>query len=540
MKLRNPKTGNLMSRVPDVGNPWLDAGIVAVSTLPPEWYPADFITESFPGQFRNWFYSLLALSTMVDGRPPFKTLLGFATVKDQHGQDMHKSAGNSIEFNAAADDFGADVMRWLYCRQSPASNLNFGPEPAREVRAAFHLKLWNCYSFFCNYAALDGFEPATPAVPVSQRPDIDRWILSDLQLLVTTCRAAFESYDVQSACLAVERFVDDKLSNWYVRRNRRRFWSKSGEDVTKLAAYQTLHTVLTTLCRLVAPVVPFLAETMWQNLMNGQSPPVATGGLAASVHLTDYPEADQTLIDPELSSDTERLLELVNLGGSARNQAGVRGRQPLAELRVRAGSPAVQRAADRFADLLRDELNVKAVSTDAGGPVLKTNVKLNRKTAAAKLKAAGKAAEVELAAADPAAVAAALRAGGYTLAGVELAAEDFQVEFAAPDGWAGVADGGTQVLLDTRITPALRAEGLAREVVRLVQDARRAAGLDVADKIALHLAASGELAEAVAAHRDTIAAEVQATAWPAEPLSGYAVEAEADGLPLTITLRKEG
>ncbi len=532
VKLRNPTTGNLMTRVPDVGNPWLDAGIVAVSTLPADWYPADFITESFPGQFRNWFYSLLALSTMVtDGRPPFKTLLGFATVKDQHGHDMHKSAGNSIEFNHAADEFGADVMRWLYCRHSPTSNLNFGPEPAAEVRARFHLKLWNCYSFFCNYAALDGFDPALPAVPVSQRPDIDRWILSDLQLLVTTCRAGFESYDVQSACLAVERFVDDKLSNWYVRRNRRRFWSKSGEDATKPAAYQTLHTVLTTLCRLIAPVVPFLAETMWQNLGTG----------IESVHLTNYPEADQSLIDPELSTDTERLLELVNLGGSARNQAGVRGRQPLAELRVRAGSPAVQRAADRFADLLRDELNVKAVSTDAAtGPALKVGVRMNRKTAAAKLRAAGKAAEEQLAAADPVAVAASLRSGTFTLAGVELAAEDFQVEYAAPDGWAGVADGGTQVLLDTRITPALRAEGLAREVVRLVQDARKAAGLDVADKIALHLVTTGELAEAIAAHRETIAAEVQATAWAADPLSGYAVEAEADGLPLTITLRKEG
>src|SRR5581483_10063836 len=201
VKIKNPRTGNLMSRIPDVGNPWLDAGIVAFSTMKyntdrrywDEWYPADFITESFPGQFRNWFYALLAMSTMmtldeprpVEERRPFKTLLGHGLVKDQYGNPMSKSAGNSIEFVAAADEggaildakgnrvpfkpIGADVMRWLYCRHDPAKNLNFGPDPANEVRAKFHIKLWNCYAFFCNYARLDGFDPSAPQVPVAER-----------------------------------------------------------------------------------------------------------------------------------------------------------------------------------------------------------------------------------------------------------------------------------------------------------------------------------------------------------------------------------
>src|SRR5262249_41241023 len=244
---------------------------------------------------------------------PFKVLLGHAQVRDQYGEEMHKTAGNAIDFNGAADTgytidhelrpgeqarkpegslshevlekdkktekgfakvkvirasyppMSADVIRWLYCRQSPIQNINFGPLPADEIRAKFILKLWNTYAFFCNYARLDGFDPTVPSLPVKDRPDIDRWILSDLQLLVQSATAAFRTFNVAAFCLEAERFVDDKLSNWYVLRNRRRFW-KSEKGADKLAAYQTLHTVLVTLTKLLAPVVPFLAEMMYRNL----------------------------------------------------------------------------------------------------------------------------------------------------------------------------------------------------------------------------------------------------------------------------------
>ena len=570
IKIRNPRTGNLMSRIPDVGNPWLDAGIVAFSTLKyttdraywTQWYPADFITESFPGQFRNWFYALLAMSTMMsDGKPPFKTLLGHGLVRDEHGKEMHKSAGNSIEFNTAAEEMGADPMRWLYCRANPAANLNFGVGPINEVRAKFVIKLWNCYGFFANYARLDGFDPAAPPVPVKDRPDIDRWILSDLQLLIQTARAEFEKFNVMAFCLAAEEFVDAKLSNWYIRRNRDRFWSNTAQldeagKRDKLAAYQTLYTVLTELCMLCAPVVPFLTEVMWRNLAlasGGRQPPVGLQQQGAdaprspssspeSVHLADYPVADETLIDADLSQDMDAVLRIVSLGGAARNAAKQKVRQPLAELRVQPGSEADRRAVERFPGLITDELNVKRVTLHTSGdPMLKASAKLNKKTAAAKLGPKLKEAEAALDRLDGAKVADELRAGTFTLVGVALDSTDVTIGYLAPDGWAGVVDKGTQVMIDARITPELRAEGLAREVVRLVQNARKDGGLDVADKIELHLGTdAADLKAAIATHRATIAAETQAVQWSDPPLAGEAFTATAkvDGQAITIQVRK--
>ena len=545
VKIRNPRTGNLMSRIPDVGNPWLDAGIVAYSTMPADWRPADFITESFPGQFRNWFYALLAMSTMMsDGQqPPFETLLGHGLVRDEKGDEMHKSLGNSIEFNRAAEGMGADAMRWLYCRQNPAANLNFGPGPVNEVRARFVLKLWNCYGFFCNYAALDGFDPGTPQVPVKDRADIDRWLLSDLQLLIKTARAAFERYDVMAFCLAAEEFVDAKLSNWYVRRNRDRFWSRTAEldeagRQDKLAAYQTLHTALLDLCRLCAPVVPFLTEVMWRNLRAGAG--------AESVHLTDYPAADDGLIDAELSEDMEAVLRLVSLGGAARNAAKVNVRRPLAELWVQTNRQAEFRALRRFGDLIADELNVKKVTEHSrvleGHPLFTRGVKLNKKSAASKLGAKLKHVEFLVSVKDTSELAEQLDRGESVVIGdVTLVPADFLTDHTPVAAYmVGVVDKGTQVAIDKRITPELKAEGLARDVVRFVQNARKDAGLDVADRVELFLGtADAELRAAIDTHWSTIAAEVQAAGrLDATPPDAHTAAVTVDDRPLTIALRK--
>jgi isoleucyl-tRNA synthetase len=561
VKIRNPKTGNLMTRIPDVGNPWLDAGIVAFSTMKyntdrdywQKWYPADFITESFPGQFRNWFYALLAMSTMLsDGRPPFKTLLGHGLVKDQYGHEMHKTAGNSIEFISAADTggeikdpkgkslpfnaIGADVMRWLYCRQNPGANMNFGPEPANEVRSKVFFKLWNTYAMFCNYAIGDGFDPTAEPVPVAARQDVDRWLLSNLQLLINEARAAYENYNVMAFALKCEEFIDGDLSNWYVRRNKDRLHSKNtaldGAGLRdKRAAYQTLYTTLTTLCKLMAPCIPFATEAMWQNLRLPTD--------AESVHLCDFPTADAGVVDEALSEDMAAARAIITLGLSARQAAKLNVRQPLAELVVAPGSDAGRRAVERFPDLVVDELNVKAVRVHSGSaPLLAVSAKLNKKTAAGKLGPKLREAEEALAKMTP----AQLDAKPLVVAGVELDAADVVRDYAGPDGWKGAAEGGTRVAIDTRITEELKLEGLARDVVRQVQSARKDAKLDLLDKIALHLAtSSAELAKAIAAHRDTIATAVQATHWSDAPLTGDGVHTAAvkiDGRELAITLRK--
>ncbi|HUQ72614.1 MAG TPA: class I tRNA ligase family protein, partial [Planctomycetaceae bacterium] len=333
VKIKSAKTGAVLSRIPDVGNPWLDAGIVPFSTLGfnthpdywKRWYPADLVTECFPGQFRNWFYSMLSLSTMMQhGRTddpaekkPFKTLLGHRLVMNEAGKPMHKSDGTAIWFEEAAEQLGVDTMRWLYLQQNPATDLRFGtrhPEkrvtlqtvdgprettidgvptcavesgPADEVRRQVLLPLWNSYGFFINYARLDGFDPRMAAVPFAERPHLDQWILTNLQDTIDKVRNGLEAYDSPAACQALAKFIDD-LSNWYIRRNRKRFWrSRDAGDRDKLAAYQTLYAVLVTTTKLLAPLTPFLADRMYQNL-------VTTWDKSApeSVHLCPFPVAD--------------------------------------------------------------------------------------------------------------------------------------------------------------------------------------------------------------------------------------------------------
>jgi isoleucyl-tRNA synthetase len=594
VKVRCAKCGGQASRIPDVGNPWLDAGIVPYSTMGyntdraswEQWFPADFVTEAFPGQFRNWFYAMLAMSTMMTRQTPFKTLLGHGQVRDPWGEEMHKSKGNAVAFEGAADSgytiaheldpgenpvvphgvissevveevrggkkvrklvltcppISADVMRWMYCRHNPALNIDFGPGQADEVRSRFILKLWNTYAFFCDNARQEqgGFNTAAAPVPVKERPDMDRWILSDLQRLIRTAREELGRYNVQAFCLEAERFVDDKLSNWYVRRNKHRFWkSEQGRD--KLAAFQTLYTVLTTLARLFAPVMPFLTETMHQNL-------VAQGRDGMSVHLEDYPEPDESLIEPQVSEDMDALLHLREVGSAARNTVKIKVRQPLAELRVQPAGAAEKRAVERLADLLCDELNVKKVTLHdpARGPLLTVSVQINKKTAAPKLGPRLREVETALAAEDPNEVARRVQEGlsvNLICPGgpVSLDPADVTVRLSAPEGWAGAADRGTQVMIDTRLTRELKGLGNARDMIRQVQELRKKAGLAIEDRIILRFdTASPELREAIEAHRAYIGNETLVAEWATHQLDGEAARTtvKVDGQPLTIELRK--
>ena len=555
------KCGALASRVPDVGNPWLDAGIVPYSTMGynkdrahwEKWFPADLITECFPGQFRNWFYAILAMSTMMENKAPFKVLLGHALVRDQNGDEMHKSKGNSIPFEGAANDgyeiknakgvlekhppMGADLIRWMFCRTNPASNINFGPIPADELRARFILKLWNSYAFFCNYARLDKFDPKAPMVPLKDRPDIDRWILSDLQKLVQVARKGFESFDLASFCLEAERFIDDKLSNWYVRRNRRRFWkAEQGQD--KLAAYQTLHQVLLTFTKLIAPITPFLSENMYHNLVDAGDD---------SVHLQEYPSVDASLIDEELSADMGALLHLVSLGSASRNTVKIKVRQPLAELKVHPGDEADRRAIHRFADQLCEELNLKkaTIHDAASGPLLVPEIKANPKALGPKFGQRMKEVQQAISKADPLELLKYAQSGApFTLPGdggpFELEATDLFISLKAKEGWTGVADRNTQVALDTRITEELAQEGMARDIIRQVQELRKKAGLEMEDRITLHLSTQAEpLVKTLAAHRDYIGNETLVLHWANAALAeSHNAQVKIEGHDLTLELKK--
>ncbi len=544
VKIKSAKTGAVLSRVPDVGNPWLDAGIVPFSTLGfnthpdywKRWYPADMVTECFPGQFRNWFYSMLSMSTMMRydatddpaEKRPFKTLLGHRLVMNEAGKPMHKSDGTAIWFEEAAEQLGVDTMRWMYLQQNPATDLRFGTRhkdqkvtletvngptdktidgvetckvesgPADEVRRQVLLPLWNSYSFFVNYARLDGFDPSLPLVPFAERPQIDRWILSNLQALITTMRQGIERFDTPSACAAAATFIDD-LSNWYIRRNRKRFWrSKDATDQDKLAAYQTLYTVLVTLTKLLAPFVPFLAERMYQNLVHGgwsmadgqnsSGHEPSTIGHQPSVHLCDYPVADAAWQDVSLLEPMQTAQRVVRAAHRLREEINQRVRQPLAELRVSSPSAAKLEQVAALADVICDELNIKkAVPCESLSDIVAYKYRANPASLGKKHgKLLGKLRE--LIPTLPPATLAPLRDGqSVTIQvdaeSIELVPEDVSLSVENAAGWASAADGDIEIALSTALTPALLREGMARDFVRQVQQLRKDADLQIEQRI---------------------------------------------------------
>ncbi len=497
-----PRCGAQASRIPDVGNPWLDAGSVPYSTLGyrrdrsywAQWFPADFITESFPGQFRNWFYSLLTMSTVLEDREPFRAVLGYGTVRDERGREMHKSWGNSIEFNEAAERIGASVMRWMFAAANPETNLNFGYTLADEVKRRL-LTLWNVYAFFANYARLDGFDPTTVTVDVARRPALDRWILGELHALVDVTTKRYDDFDAMTVTRRMEGFIDD-LSNWYIRRGRARYW-KNEADADKTAAYVTLWEVLVTLSKLLAPSMPFLAETMYQNLVRAVDPEAPL-----SVHHCEWPKADLTLLDPQLRAAMSLVRQIVGLGRAARNnKAKIKVRQPLPALLVRVKGPAEREALQSLTDQVLEELNVKRLELvdDASQFVtyrVKPNFKLLGPLFGPRVNAVAKA----LQSANPAQLAGHHAAGEpvtVVVDGLELEvpAEDYDVEVLDAPGYAVVDEGGYLVALDTRLSPELVQEGLARELVHRLNAMRKDAGFRVDDRIVTYYQAAGELAE---------------------------------------------
>lgn len=515
------KCGSNMTRIPDVGNPWLDAGIVPFSTLSyrtdpgfwEKWYPAHWISESFPGQFRNWFYSLLAMGTVLDNSPPFLENFSYASLHAEDGQEMHKSAGNSIEFNEAADKMGVDVMRWLYCAHKPENNLLFGYHKAEETRRHFIIPFWNVYSFFTTYAEIDGWAPSLkdfdPDYPEGPTPNsknsLDRWILGRLNQTVEQVGKDLENSNAYNTTLAFESLLDD-LSNWYVRRSRRRYW-KTETDLDKNTAYETLWHVLVKMSRTLAPVIPFLTEEMYQNLVRS-----IYSDARESIHHTLWPEVDKAAIDQKLIDQMKLARETASQGLSARSNVGIRVRQPLGKVLVYVKEGRAELDED-LVDIVQDELNIKELEfiqdpkSLVAYKILPDNTVLGPKYGADFPEAKKALAELD---SDEVVMLVNKGENISTSSGFVFLPEEIIIRTEPAEGLSTGDSNLLTVGITTEITPELKEEGLAREIIRRIQDFRKQADFEISDRISLTYQASPGLSSALTKHRDYIMEEVLA------------------------------
>ena len=508
-----------MRRVPEVIDVWFDSGAMPFAQdhfpfeheqLFSDGYPAQFICEA-QDQTRGWFYSLLAIAVLLARPAPYENVVCLGLVVDERGRKMSKHLGNVLEPIPLMDAHGADALRWFFAASgSPWATRRVGHDALEEIVRKILLTYWNTVSFLVLYAnaaaagAPDARRPEAP--PAARRPVLDRWLLSELHALVRDVTTALEGFDSAAAGRRIAGFIDD-ASNWYVRRSRRRFWAGPG-TADGAAAFATLHECLETLTRLMAPVTPFLTDYVWGVLRAEDSPD--------SVHLASWPAADAGLIDDRLSAQMALVRRLVELGRSARASAAVRVRQPLPRALIGAAGfddlPAALRSQ------IADELNVRELDTLAAVPegLVDHTAKPNYRALGGRFGKGTPAVAAAIEAADPAGLAAELRSGGKASViadgtGVSLGPEDLIVTQVPRSGWAVASGGSETVALETVITPELRREGLAREVVRLVQDARKGDGLDVTDRISLRWStADPELAAAMTEHGAMISGEVLA------------------------------
>jgi len=523
----HPDNGRTYRRVPEVIDCWFDSGAMSYAQFHYPFenrdrferrFPADYICEAID-QTRGWFYSLHAIAALVSDSVAYRNCICLAHIVDKDGKKMSKSQGNIVNPYDVFDHVGADPLRWyLACRIAPEAQKRISVDFVRGVASGFINTWWNTYAFFVMYAKLDRID-LTENVPLAERPEIDRWALALLHRTVAGVTDALEAYDVLAAGKAIESFVD-QLSNWYVRRNRRRFW-KAAAGPDKQAAYLTLYECLHTVNRLMAPIMPFITETVHRNLVCG-----VDDTAPASVHMSAWPVPDPAARDDALMAEIDVVQRVVGLGRAARHASGVRVRQPLARLLVRAPDDASAASVTRHAPQILEELNVKAVEMLApDADLLSYRIKPNLPRIGRRFGKRVPAVRDALAAADGGALAAAVAAGrsfDIDVAGeaITFEPEDVLVESTSAEGYSCAEEGGYLVGLDTSLTEALEREGLARELVRTVQEARKQAGLDVSDRITLRIDGTPDVAAALAAHRDYVMEETLAI-----------VRSDPDGLP---------
>lgn len=540
--------GEPMRRESDLIDVWFDSGAmpyaqvhypfeVSETDFRGKIYPADFIAEGVD-QTRGWFFTLHALATMLFDSVAFKNIISNGLVLDKNGNKMSKRLGNAVDPFAVMDQYGPDAVRWYMISNSqPWDNLKFDVDGVDEVRRKFFGTLYNTYSFFALYANVDGFTGDEPQVSMPERPEIDRWIISLLNTLVKQVTDSLENYDPTPAARAISDFVNENLSNWYVRLNRKRFWG-GGMTADKLAAYQTLYTCLKTVTLLAAPFAPFITDRIYRDL---------THGTAGSVHLADFPTYDTSLVDEEL----ERRMELAQRASSMvlalRRKVNIKVRQPLSKMIIPVLDPAVQARLEAVEGLILGEVNVKEVEyiRDTTGIITK-RIKPNFKTLGPKYGKQMKAIAAAVAAfaqEDIATVEALGEGATYSLKladGEVLPVErvDFEITSEDMPGWLVATEGTLTIALDIEVTPELRAEGIARELVNRIQNLRKEQGFEVTDKIRVVVESNAATDDAVRQYADYIAAQTLAQGGVTVEATRQRSEIDIDDMPLTISVDK--
>ena len=540
--LKCPECGGEMHRVPEVIDCWFDSGAMPFAQhhypfenkeLFEQQFPANFISEAVD-QTRGWFYSLLAESTLLFNKAPYKNVIVLGHVQDENGQKMSKSKGNAVDPFDALNKYGADAIRWyFYINSAPWLPNRFHGKAVVEGQRKFMSTLWNTYAFFVLYADIDNFDPTKYELNYDQLPVMDKWLLSRLNTTVQAVDNDLANYKIPEAARALQEFVDE-MSNWYVRRSRERFWAK-GMEQDKINAYMTLYHALVTIAKTAAPMIPFMTEDMYQNLVRS-----VDKDAPESIHLCDFPTVNEAWIDKDLEADMKELLEIVVLGRACRNTANIKNRQPIGTMYVK----AEKKMSEFYTDIIADELNVKEVKfADDVESFISYSFKPQLRTVGPKYGKLLGGIRQALTDINGTAAMNELRTNGVLKLDingndVELTEEDLLIETAQTEGYVSESDGETSVVLDTNLTPELIEEGFVREIISKIQTMRKEAGFEVMDKIVVYAHGNDKIQNVMKAHEDEIKSEVLADEMVLGETDGYVKEWNINKEAVTMGVKK--
>ena len=540
--LKCPECGGEMHRVPEVIDCWFDSGAMPFAQhhypfenkeLFEQQFPANFISEAVD-QTRGWFYSLLAESTLLFNKAPYKNVIVLGHVQDENGQKMSKSKGNAVDPFDALNKYGADAIRWyFYINSAPWLPNRFHGKAVVEGQRKFMSTLWNTYAFFVLYADIDNFDPTKYELNYDQLPVMDKWLLSRLNTTVQAVDNDLANYKIPEAARALQEFVDE-MSNWYVRRSRERFWAK-GMEQDKINAYMTLYHALVTIAKTAAPMIPFMTEDIYQNLVRS-----VDKDAPESIHLCDFPTVNEAWIDKDLEADMKELLEIVVLGRACRNTANIKNRQPIGTMYVK----AEKKMGEFYTDIIADELNVKEVKfADDVESFISYSFKPQLRTVGPKYGKLLGGIRQALTDINGTAAMNELRTNGVLKLdingnNVELTEEDLLIETAQTEGYVSESDGETSVVLDTNLTPELIEEGFVREIISKIQTMRKEAGFEVMDKIVVYAHGNDKIQDVMKAHEDEIKSEVLADEMVLGETDGYVKEWNINKEAVTMGVKK--